>query len=122
MNAEDKIKKKKAYIAKFKRLYKDISGAKVDDMIDRLAMMATTIDDCEEHITEEGLVTEMCQGKYSIERENPYVKILQNSTKTYQSLIRQLDDMMPTKTEQSNARAGETFAALVAKGRDYELS
>lgn len=124
MTSEDKEKKKKKYVSKFREVYKILLGdktGKVADMIDRLALMAVVIDDCEEHLLEEGLVVQMSQGNYTIDRENPYAKILDRSTKTYQSMIRQLDDMMPSTAEQKSVKAGEAFAALVAKGRDYEL-
>ena len=120
MTQQKKEELKKRYVDKFSKIYKSILNDKtktVADMIDRLSLMAVCIDECEEHLTKEGLVVEMKQGTYSIDRENPYAKILDRSTKTYQSMIKQLDDMMPSSSKQETIRAGEQFAEIVAKGK-----
>ena len=120
MTEKEKTKRKEDYICKYKEVYKPIlhdKTGKVLDMIDRLSLMAVLIDECEEHLNKEGLVVQMSQGKYTIDRENPYVKILDRSTKTYQSMIRQLDEMMPSTNKQNAIAAGEQFAAAVAKGK-----
>lgn len=120
MTAKQKERIKKEYIEKFKEEYKPIitgRSKKVMDMIDRLSLMAVLIDECEDHLYNEGLVVQMSQGSYTIDRENPYAKILDRSAKTYQSLIHQLDEMMPSNNKQNAIIAGERFAAAVAKGK-----
>lgn len=116
----DKDKAKKEYIKLYRAIYKDIAEdkkLKANDLIENLAMVRATIDECEEHITKEGVVVEMVQGSYKIDRENPYVKIQDRAQKTYSSLLKQLDEMLPTGKEQEIAKAGDALLAFMEAGK-----
>ena len=41
----------------------------------------------------------MCQGKYDIDRTNPSLQAYNNLIKNYTSVIKQLNEMLPTKTQ-----------------------
>ena len=116
----DKDAAKKKYRSLFKRIYKDIDPAKKKkayDVIENLAMLRATIDDCEEHIAAEGLVVKMSQGNYEIDRENPYIKIQDRAQKTYSTLLKQLDDMLPSGKAQEVTKAGDALKAFIATGK-----
>ena len=75
------------------------------------------MDECKEHLIEEGLVVEMQQGNYSIERENPWSKIQERALKSFISCVNKLDSMFPDEKTAQAAKAGEALAAFVAKGK-----
>lgn len=66
-------------------------------------------------------MTEMDQGKYKIDRENPYSKVYDSKVKLMISIIEKLDKMLPDSKTETVAKAGENLAKLVAKGRPVEL-
>lgn len=120
----DKVELKKEYIAKFKKIYKDIPKefkAKADDLIDTLASTRVYIDECNEHLFREGVVVQMQQGDYFIDRENPYSKQHSDKQKLYSQIIKQLDDMLPNEKEATVSKAGESLAKFVATGKKIEL-
>ena len=93
---------KNEYIDKLNDIYGDISAVnrpKADQLIDRLAEVMQIMDECREDMKKNGLVTEMSQGKYSIERENPHSKIYDAKAKIMISLMGKLDKMQEAKTE-----------------------
>lgn len=116
----DKDELKKKYKRLYKGIYRDIDSdkkKKVNDLIENLAMIRATIDECEDHINSEGLVVKMAQGKYEIDRENPYIKIQDRAQKTYSTLLKQLDDMMPSSRAQEVTKAGDALKAFIATGK-----
>lgn len=115
-----KIMTEKKYIKLFKDLYKDIPESKQKkamELIKRAAELSMILDECKAHITEEGSVTEMDQGKYTITRENPYSKVQDAKTKSLLSVLDRLDKMVPDSKSEGVAKAGEALAAFVAKGK-----
>ena len=56
-----------------------------------------TLQELKARVKLDGVVTEMCQGDYTIERENPALKSYNTTVKNYTSVIKQLNDMLPTK-------------------------
>lgn len=110
----------KKYIRLFKELYKDIPESKQKkamELIKRAAELSMILDDCKAHITEEGAVTEMEQGKYAIMRENPYSKVQDAKTKSLLAVLDRLDKMIPDAKAEGVAKAGEALAAFVARGK-----
>ena len=59
----------------------------------------------------DGVVTEMCQGEYSIDRENPALKSYNTTIKNYASIIKQLNDMLPVEKEKDKTDGFEEFGA-----------
>ena len=89
---------KKKYLKKFKEIYSNIpqeNKSKADALIDKLADVLIMMDECKARIDEEGCVTEMSQGNYSIQRENPYSKVYDAKAKIFLSIIDKLDKMLP---------------------------
>ena len=64
-------------------------------LVERAIFMRETLKKLEEKIEESGVVTEMCQGNYSIERANPAIQAYNGTLKNYTSTIKQLVDMLP---------------------------
>ena len=55
-----------------------------------------TLEKLKEKVNAEGVVTEMCQGEYSITRENPALKSYNTTIKNYQNIMKQLTDIFST--------------------------
>ncbi len=123
MDSCEKIALKKKYISKYKHIYADIAkgNKKVEELIIRLADLSVILDECKEHLMEEGPVSLMQQGDYVIERENPWSKVADTKHKTYLSVMSKLDDMMPTVKEAVANKAGDDLKDFIAKGKKIEL-
>ena len=68
-------------------------------LLDKAEFLNKTLLDLEKKIEEDGVVTIMIQGSYSIERENPALKSYNTTIKNYTSVIKQLNDMLPKEIE-----------------------
>ena len=104
----------------FKATYKNIPEGqekKAKELMERAADIAVILDECKEKLAIQGLVTKMPQGEYEIERENPYSKIFDAKMKAYLAVIAALDKLVPDVKAEGIAKAGETLAAFVAKGK-----
>lgn len=115
---------KKEYVKRFSDIYANVGDSnkkKAQELIEKLADVLVMMDECKEHIDLDGCVTDMCQGNYSIQRENPWSKVYDSKSKIMLSILDKLDKMMPDSKAESVARAGENLASLVAKGRPVEL-
>lgn len=66
-------------------------------LLDKAEFLETTLLDLRRKVEETGVVTEMCQGSYSIDRENPALRSYNTTIKNYTSIIKQLNDMLPKK-------------------------
>ena len=64
-------------------------------LIDKAEFMEKILQEMQDKIQDNGVVTEMCQGAYSIERANPALQAYNNTIKNYNSTIKQLNDMLP---------------------------
>lgn len=86
-------------------------------LIDRAAFMLVTLLEYEEIITREGIITEMSQGSYTIQRENPAAKGYNTMIKNYQAVIKQLTDLLPDKKDAAVEEAGERLKEFVRRGK-----
>lgn len=68
-------------------------------LLDKAIFMEDTLQKLQKEVNEKGVVTSMCQGKYDIDRTNPSLQAYNNLIKNYTSVIKQLNDMLPTKTQ-----------------------
>lgn len=66
-------------------------------LIEEANFLGTTLEALKKKIDADGVITEMCQGSYSINRENPALKSYNTSIKNYQSLIKQINDLLPNE-------------------------
>lgn len=115
---------KEEYIRKYKNIYKSIDKSnkkKSLELISKLADVLVMMDECKQHIDEEGCVTDMSQGTYTIQRENPWSKVYDAKSKLMISLIEKLDKMLPDQKTEGITKAGENLAKFVAGGRPVEL-
>ncbi len=93
-----KKRDEKAYKEKLLEIYAGIPEGKkkkADELIERLADVLLMMDKCRDRIKAEGLVTEMQQGDYSIDRENPYSKIYDAKHKLMLATFDKLDKLQP---------------------------
>lgn len=68
-----------------------------ETLIDEAIFCGETLKKLKEEITNEGVVTEMCQGAYSIKRSNPALQCYNNTIKNYQALIKQIKELLPNE-------------------------
>ena len=66
-----------------------------NSILNELIFMETTMDDLKKEIQEKGVVVDMCQGKYSIQRTNPALNQYNTTIKNYTSCIKQLNELLP---------------------------
>lgn len=64
-------------------------------LIKELEFMKRTLNKLKKELTAKGVVTEMSQGKYSIERANPALTQYNSMIKNYQSTVKQINDLLP---------------------------
>lgn len=93
-------KKKLSDINELKETFENLANDKSKlalSLLDKAEFLEETLNKLKEKIKADGVVTEMCQGSYVIERENPALKSYNTTVKNYTSVIKQLNDMLPTK-------------------------
>lgn len=83
-------------------------------LLDKADFMNSTLQDLEKKVKEDGVVTEMVQGTYVIERENPALRSYNTTVKNYTSVIKQIVDLLP---ESANKQAGEDLLKFIASGK-----
>ena len=71
-------------------------------LIEKAEFLEETLKKLEQKVVADGVVTEMCQGNYVIERENPALKSYNTTIKNYSTIIKQLNDMIPKETKNKN--------------------
>lgn len=93
------------YIDRLNKIYSNIQPdkqGKADELISRLSDVLLMMDECCERLKDEGCVTEMPQGNYSIMRENPYSKIYDAKHKLMLATIDKLDKLADSKGSQKD--------------------
>lgn len=101
LSKDDRIKKEER---KLKRLYKDVpkdTKTLIDGLIQRAAYMRIILEDYEADIDENGYVEMFTQSEKTepYERERPVVRLYNTMNKNYQSIIKQLSDLLPKHEE-----------------------
>lgn len=97
MAPEDRIRRE---FLRLRRIYKDIdkdNKAIIDGLMHRAAYMRITLEDWEQDIIENGVTEMFTQSEKTppYERERPVVRLYNTMNKNYQSIIKQLSDMVP---------------------------
>ena len=82
------------------RIYKDISKENksiIEGLINRAAFMRITLEDMEQDLDENGFVEPFSQSEKlePYERERPVARLYNTMNKNYQSIIKQLSDLLP---------------------------
>ena len=105
-------KKQNVDIKELKSVFKERDDNKSKlalSLLDKAEFLEETLQLLKVRIQEEGVITEMCQGDYTIERENPALKSYNTTIKNYTSVIKQITDMLPVKEEDPKDDVFETF-------------
>jgi len=98
-------------LKKIKKIKYDLVKDKIETMSDdkksialgllkELSYMNDTLEKLKERIDEKGVVTEMCQGSYSIDRTNPALQTYNALIKNYTSTSKQLFEMLPNNDDE----------------------
>lgn len=80
-------------------------------LLDKAEFMENVLKDLQDKIEQDGVVTSMCQGKYNIDRANPALQAYNVTIKNYNSVIKQLSDLLP---EGSQKIDGESLLGFIA--------
>lgn len=88
---------------RLRKSYKDIPKENVavtDGLIRRAAYMRVTLEDFEKDLDENGYVELFTQSEKTdpYERERPAARLYNTMNKNYQSIIKQLNDLLPKQT------------------------
>jgi hypothetical protein len=113
---DERIKKE---VRRLNRIYKDIdkdNKAIIDGLIQRAAYMRVTLEDWEKDIMENGYYEMFTQSEKTdpYERERPVARLYNTMNKNYQSLIKQLSDLVP-KEAPSKGVEDDGFADFIAQ-------
>lgn len=100
------------------KLYADISKERksiVEGLIIRAAFMRATLEDMEADLDENGFVEPFTQSEKTepYERERPVARLYNTMNKNYQSIIKQLTDLVP-KEESAKKEVDDGFDGFVA--------
>ena len=116
LSQDERIKKEER---RLKRIYKNIdkdNKAIIDGLIKRAAYMLITLEDWEEDIIINGCTEMFTQSVNTppYERERPVARLYNTMNKYYQSIIKQLSDLVP---KQETKTKDDGFDAFI-NGRD----
>ena len=105
---------------RLRKSYKDIPKENVsvtDGLIRRAAYMRVTLEDFEKDLDENGYVELFTQSEKTdpYERERPAARLYNTMNKNYQSIIKQLNDLLPKQAAKPDENDG--FDSFVS-GRD----
>lgn len=100
------------------KLYADISKERksiVEGLIIRAAFMRATLEDMEADLDQNGFVEPFTQSEKTepYERERPVARLYNTMNKNYQSIIKQLTDLVP-KEESAKKEVDDGFDGFVA--------
>lgn len=89
---------------RLRKIYKNIDTDKkgiIDGLIQRAAYMRITLEDWEKDIMENGCIEMFTQSEKTdpYERERPVARLYNTMNKNYQSIIKQLTDLMPKEVK-----------------------
>lgn len=83
-------------------------------LLDKADFMNTTLLELEKKVKDDGVITEMAQGSYVIERENPALRSYNTTIKNYASVVKQIVDLLP---ESEDKQVGEDLLKFIASGK-----
>ena len=96
---------------RLRRIYKNIGKdqkAIIDGLIQRAAYMRITLEEWEKDIDENGYIEMFTQSEKTdpYERERPVARLYNTMNKNYQSIIKQLTDLVPKEEPKKNEDDG----------------
>jgi hypothetical protein len=101
LSKDDRIKQEER---RLKRIYKSIDKDKkaiIDGLIQRAAYMRVALEDWEKDIMDNGYIEMFTQSEKTdpYERERPVARLYNTMNKNYQSIIKQLTDLLPKEVK-----------------------
>ena len=87
---------------KLMKIYKNVPEQKknlVQNLCKQLSFCMVTLQEVKDDILEKGTIVEFTQGSQHYLKENPSVGVFNRLCKTYQSLLKQLNDFSEVKIE-----------------------
>lgn len=111
LTREERISKEEK---RLRRIYKNIGKdqkAIIDGLIQRAAYMRITLEDYEADLDEKGYVEMFSQSDKMepYERERPVARLYNTMNKNYQSIIKQLTDLVPKEPPKTEDDGFEEF-------------
>ena len=70
-----------------------------NNILNELIFMEKTLESLKKEIQDKGVVVDMCQGAYSIQRTNPALNQYNTTIKNYTNCLKQLNDLLPNDTD-----------------------
>ena len=118
LSKDERIKKE---IKRLNALFKNIgkqSRAIADGLIKRAAYMRVTLEDLEQDIDQNGYVEYFTQSEKTdpYERDRPAVRLYNTMNKNYQTIMKQLKEILPEDKADKSASDDILNFALGAKG------
>lgn len=102
---------KKYDVKTLKTLFDGLSDSKsklAQNLLNKAEFLEKTLDKLKQKVEADGVIVEMCQGTYSIEREHPALRSYNTTIKNYSNIIKQLSDMLP-KSEPNQTDGFDEF-------------
>lgn len=114
LTREEKIQKE---VRRLNTIYKDVpkeNKSIIEGLIQRAAYMRITLEEMEKDLSEGGYVEYFTQSEKTepYERERPVARLYNTMNKNYQSIIKQLSDLVP-KAEVKNK--GDGFDEFISE-------
>lgn len=110
-------KKKTANIQDLRIVFENINDNRSKlalSLLDKAEFMEDTLNQLQDKIKENGVVTSMCQGSYNIDRANPALQAYNVTIKNYNSVVKQLVDLLPDNISKVE---GEDLLKFIASGK-----
>lgn len=119
LSKEERIKKE---VNRLNRIYKDVQKENksiIDGLIKRAAYMRITLEDWEADIVENGVIEMFTQSEKTppYERERPVARLYNTMNKNYQTIIKQLGDLLP-KVSTNKQEVDDGFNAFLNERDD----
>lgn len=110
LTKEERTKKE---IRRLKRIYKDIDPdvkKATQSLVENAAFMAITLEDLQETINNEGVISEYQNGANQWgTKKSPEVEIYNTMIKNHMAIIRQLTDLLPKEIEVAEEDVFDAF-------------
>ena len=118
---ENVMAKKSINIKELKTVFEKINDNRSKlalSLLDKAEFMEDTLQQLQEKIKKDGVVTSMCQGKYDIDRANPALQAYNVTIKNYTSVIKQLVDLLPDSVSKID---GEDLLKFIASDNKWTI-
>lgn len=99
------------------KIYKDVpeeNKSIIEGLINRAAFMRVTLEDMESDLDENGFVELFTQSEKTepYERERPVARLYNTMNKNYQSIIKQLSDLVPKQEVKEESDGFDEFLTM----------